>query len=735
MTDAQDKATTNADKIIASINQNIAGIDEDIRQLQQLVTDNPNDTEIADKLADAQQQLADATSSLSDAEAQKDAIANAETLADITDINNALSHDDASAGVDKEMADQDLADAQAKSAENLAAAKSAAKQDLTDDIAAIQDDVDETQRIVDRLSDIAAKNPGDSEIGAALTNAQNQLDKAESALADAKDQLATVDDAKTLAQVDEKTAAGDADVAAAEAARQAADTDLQNAGAKSADNLNNAIADVNKQADANLAAIQENIEQIKDDIAALSKIAADNPNGTKIADLLADANKQLTEAQGRYKDAQADKDALAQATTLAEVSDLTDDIADKTTAADVDRKQADQDLANAKTTAADDLADAKEAAKDAIQQQLDRVDDEIKQIQKDIDELTQLAKDHPNTPEVQQALDDAKQQLADAKDAKDTIVDQLIDVNQAKTADDAKAINDVAQEAGEKATDAVKAADKDVADAKKAVADDMANAKSEAEDAVRDKINELRDDASRVQDIVDQLQDLVNNHPGNQDLADKLAEAKDQLNKVQSALEDARAQLVAIETAETPAQIDAATNQIGVDQVVGNQATQRAEQLLREAQDIANGLSTTATIVQALGSGQSVPQTAMLPYTVTETVVLPTQVSGIAQATEAVATQVGEQLPVEGVAAYVGQRLLAEGKATRGARIQDRLIKSDDETKTNDARSGFWDRPYYLGGRFSKDWNLQPFTLVTVLLFSMFLGWFFLPTKKKEDEQ
>lgn len=201
----------------------------------------------------------------------------------------------------------------------MAAAKSAAKQDLTDDIAAIQDDVDETQRIVDRLSDIAAKNPGDSEIGAALTKAQNQLDKAESALADAKDQLATVDDAKTLAQVDEKTAAGDADVAAAEAARQAADTDLQNAGAKSADNLNNAIADANKQADANLAAIQEDIEQIKDDIAALSKIAADNPNSTKIADLLADANKQLTEAQGRYKDAQADKDALAQATTLAEV--------------------------------------------------------------------------------------------------------------------------------------------------------------------------------------------------------------------------------------------------------------------------------------------------------------------------------------------------------------------------------------------------------------------------------
>ena len=94
--------------------------------------------------------------------------------------------------------------------------------------------------------------------------------------------------------------------------------------------------------------------------------------------------------------------------------------------------------------------------------------------------------------------------------------------------------------------------------------------KSEAEDAVRDKINELRDDASRAQDIVDQLQDLVNNHPGNQDLADKLAKAKDQLNKVQSALEDARAQLVAIETAETPAQIDAATNQVGVDQVVGN---------------------------------------------------------------------------------------------------------------------------------------------------------------------
>ncbi|MCH1922179.1 hypothetical protein L9G15_22510, partial [Shewanella sp. A3A] len=93
-------------------------------------------------------------------------------------------------------------------------------------------------------------------------------------------------DAKTLAQVAEKTAAGDADEKRSDQAVADAQTELKQAGAKSADNLADAVADAMKQADASLAAIQADIEQIKDDISQIRAIAAKNPDNQKIADLL-----------------------------------------------------------------------------------------------------------------------------------------------------------------------------------------------------------------------------------------------------------------------------------------------------------------------------------------------------------------------------------------------------------------------------------------------------------------
>lgn len=754
LNDAKQAATTAANQALQDIQQSIAGIQEDIRQLEQLVTDNPGDTTIANALADAQAQLDTAQATQTDAQQQAAKIAAATTLADVTAVTYQIAHDEASAGVDKEDADAALATGQQKSAENLAAAKDAAKQDLQDNIDAIQNNVAEIQKIVETITDIANKNPNDADIRAALTNAQNQLDKANDALTDAKQQLATVDDAKTLAQVAEKTAAGDADEKRSDQAVADAQTELKQAGAKSADNLADAVADAMKQADASLAAIQADIEQIKDDISQIRAIAAKNPDNQKIADLLADANMQLTEAQSRYQAAQAAKTELQdknQTTTLADVTEKLQTISDKTTAADVDRKQADQDLANAKVAAADDLADAKQQATDAINQQLDRIDEQIKQIAQDIADLNDLAKQHPDSQAVKDALADAKQQLGDAQDAKQTAQDQLQQIGQATTPDTVNNLNDAAQAAGGAVTDAVKAANQDLADAKAAVANEMATAKDAAKDAVQQQINQLTDNVKQIQDIVDQLQNLVNQHPGNQALADKLASAQTQLKAAQQALDNARDQLAAIDAATTPADIAKAVNQIKVDQVVGQQALQTAQRLLADAQTIVAGLSTTATVVQAVSAGQTVPASAMLAYTVPQTVAVPgpvvtvtttgapeyrwagMPVTSIDQATPAVGQTIGERT-LAGAAAY-------RALDNKGARIQDRRVALSDinQTQQQDSHASLlrhgWRMPYYLSGRFMNDWHLNAANVATLLFFGTFLGWFFLPAKKKENEE
>lgn len=440
-----------------------------------------------------------------------------------------------------------------------------------------------------------------------------------------------------------------------------------------------------------------------------------------------------------------------QTTTLADVTEKLQTISDKTTAADVDRKQADQDLANAKVAAADDLADAKQQATDAINQQLDRIDEQIKQIAQDIADLNDLAKQHPDSQAVKDALADAKQQLRDAQDAKQTAQDQLQQIGQATTPDAVNNLNDAAQAAGGAVTDAVKAANQDLADAKAAFANEMATAKEAAKDAVQQQINQLTDNVKQIQDIVDQLQNLVNQHPGNQALADKLASAQTQLKGAQQALDNARDQLAAIDAATTPADIAKAVNQIKVDQVVGQQALQTAQRLLADAQTIVAGLSTTATVVQAVSAGQTVPASAMLAYTVPQPVAVPGQVvtvtttgapeyrwagmpvTSIDQATPAVGQTIGERT-LAGAAAY-------RALDNKGARIQDRRVALSDinQTQQQDSHASLlrhgWRMPYYLSGRFMNDWHLNAANVATLLFFGTFLGWFFLPAKKKENEE
>ena len=300
-------------------------------------------------------------------------------------------------------------------------------------------------------------------------------------------------------------------------------------------------------------------------------------------------------------------------------------------------------------------------------------------------------------------------------------------------------------------TDAVKAANQDFADAKAAVANEMATAKDAAKDAVQQQINQLTDNVKQIQDIVDQLQNLVNQHPGNQALADKLASAQTQLKVAQQALDNARDQLAAIDAATTPADIAKAVNQIKVDQVVGQQALQTAQQLLADAQTIAAGLSTTATVVQAVSAGQTVPASAMLAYTVPQMVAVPGPVVTVTTTgapeyrwAGMPVTSIDQATPVVGQT--IGERTLAGAAAYRaldnkGARIQDRRVALSDinQTQQQDGHASLlrhgWRMLYYLSGRFMNDWHLSAANVVTLLFFGSFLGWFFLPAKKKENEE
>lgn len=110
---------------------------------------------------------------------------------------------------------------------------------------------------------------------------------------DAQNMLVVANDAVTAAKAEAENVLSDAKAAATSVIQQQLDdgdayekrsdqavadvqTELKQAGAKSADNLADAVADAMKQADVSLAVIQADIEQIKDDISQIRAIATKN---------------------------------------------------------------------------------------------------------------------------------------------------------------------------------------------------------------------------------------------------------------------------------------------------------------------------------------------------------------------------------------------------------------------------------------------------------------------------
>lgn len=91
-----------------------------------IAANNPDDTTIADKLADAKQQLADAQDALSTATDQKAVIENADTPAEVTAAQDKATEAATAGDTAQAAADNDVTDAQTQSDKNLADAKTAA---------------------------------------------------------------------------------------------------------------------------------------------------------------------------------------------------------------------------------------------------------------------------------------------------------------------------------------------------------------------------------------------------------------------------------------------------------------------------------------------------------------------------------------------------------------------------------------------------------------------------------
>lgn len=570
LADAKTAAETAIDADIADIQENIDSIQSNVNDLKQIATDNPDNTTIADKLKDAEAQLADAQAQKEAAEAAKDAIADQTTIADVQTQTDAADTAKDTSDTDAKTAADDLADAQTAAASDLAADQATAQKAVDSTISTIEDQIGDIQDDIKALEDIASKNPDDSDIADKLTDAKNQLTTAETALDTAEKQKTAIEDAATPAEVAAAEKAATDAGASASGAKDAADQDVTDAQAKSDSNLTEAKDAADKALDQNIADITSNINDIQTIVDDLQQTATDNPGDTVIEKALEDAKQQLTDAKTQLADAETQKNNADNATTLADVQAAVD-------AGQTDAEKAAQDLENAQADqktadeqAAANLTDAQTNAKNAINADLETIQKNIDGINSDITELTQIEADNPDNKTIQDKWADAQQQLTEAEKAQTAAQDALKAVDSATTPADVDAQEQIATNAVTSTTGNKDQADQDLADAKDLAASDLETDQAAAQTAVDQAISDINDNIDQINDDIAELTDIAANNPDDTTIADKLAKAKDQLNKVQSALEDARAQLVAIETAETPAQIDAATNQVGVDQVVGN---------------------------------------------------------------------------------------------------------------------------------------------------------------------
>jgi len=238
---------------------------------------------------------------LTDAEAQLKAVDAATTVAGVDALTTQGQKDEDAAKAAADAVSTDVTTAQSQSADNLTNAQAEAKTDIQANIDQIKKDQAAIADIIESLQDLVEKNPGDTAIADALTNAESQKTIADNALTDAEAQLKAVDDAKTLADVTTITDAAQADQAAADKAVTDAQKQLDTATDKAANNLADAKTAAETAIAEDITDIQENIDSIQSNVNDLKQIATDNPDNTTIADKLKDAEAQLADAKHKKK--------------------------------------------------------------------------------------------------------------------------------------------------------------------------------------------------------------------------------------------------------------------------------------------------------------------------------------------------------------------------------------------------------------------------------------------------
>ena len=156
---------------------------------------------IADKLADAQEQLTAAETAKDDAQKALDAIDSQTTLADVAAQEQVATGAVSDADTAGKAADQDLADAKAQASGDLAEDQAAAQTAVDNTIDNIKNQIADINDDIAELTDIAAKNPADTEIADKLADAKEQLETAQDALTDATSQKSVIEVTQQLRQL------------------------------------------------------------------------------------------------------------------------------------------------------------------------------------------------------------------------------------------------------------------------------------------------------------------------------------------------------------------------------------------------------------------------------------------------------------------------------------------------------------------------------------------------------
>lgn len=578
---------------------NITTIQSNIDAIEQLLKDNPGDADIQAALDDANAQLTAANKQLASLATAMTASQDATTPAAVQAARDAATAAASEITDATTQSTTDLADAQKKADANLAAAKSAAETAIGDQLAQVTKNIAQINDDITALTQIAADNPDNDEIQAKLDDAKNQLTTATTQQTAIKDAQAAIDAATTVAAVTALENTATTATTTAGTAQTTADQDLADAKTLAAADLKAAQEAATTTVDSNIAAIQDQIDQITKDIATIQTLADNNPGDTDISDALADAQKQLDNANAALADANTQKEAIANTTTPAAVAAVTAVAAEDQANAEAAGTQSAQDVTTAQAKNDANLKAAQEAAKDAIQDNINAINDSVAQIATDVATLQTLADNNPDDQEIADKLADAITQQTTANNALTDAEAQLKAVDAATTVAGVDALTTQGQKDEDAAKAAADAVSTDVTTAQSQSADNLTNAQTEAKTDIQANIDQIKKNQVAIADTIESLQDLVDKNPGDTAIADALANAESQKTIADNALTDAEAQLKAVDDAKTLADVTTITNAAQADQDAADKAVTDAQKQLDTATDkSANNLADAKTAAE-----------------------------------------------------------------------------------------------------------------------------------------